>query len=122
MGNTTKVNIVAVISPPITTVASGLCTSAPTLVEIAIGRNPSAAAEAVSKTALKRSFDPCIISSSESSIPSCFNSLKCSINTIPLRTAIPKRAIKPTPAEILNGMSLTNNRSIPPTAAKGMAE
>ena len=121
-GKTTKVRIVAVTKPPITTVASGRCTSAPALVEIAIGKKPSAAAEAVNKTARKRSFAPNTISSFLSFIPSFLSSLKCSINTIPLSTAIPKSAINPTPAEILKGISRTQSNNTPPTAAKGIAE
>ncbi len=44
-GRTTMVSTVLVMSPPITTVASGHCTFAPALVEIAIGRNPRLACE-----------------------------------------------------------------------------
>ena len=121
-GNTTSVKIVALINPPITTVANGRCTSAPALVEIAMGKNPKAAAEAVSKTGLKRSWVPRLMRSSILVTPSLLSSLKCSINTIPLSTAIPKRAINPTPAEILNGKSLIHKNRIPPTAESGMAE
>src|SRR5690606_31405976 len=46
-GNTTKVRMVAVISPPTTTVAKGRCTSAPAELDMAMGRKPRAAAEAV---------------------------------------------------------------------------
>ena len=54
IGNTSKVSRVAVISPPITTVASGRCTSAPAPVLIAIGKKPSEATEAVINTGLGR--------------------------------------------------------------------
>ena len=40
--------------PPITTVAKGRCTSAPALVEIAIGKNPNVATEAVIRTGRSR--------------------------------------------------------------------
>jgi hypothetical protein len=40
--------------PPITTVASGRCTSAPLLVEIAIGMKPTLATRAVMSTGRKR--------------------------------------------------------------------
>ncbi len=40
-GKTNKVNIVAVIKPPITTIAGGFCTSAPVPVAIAIGTKPN---------------------------------------------------------------------------------
>src|SRR3954451_2069821 len=49
-GNTTSVNRVADINPPITTVAKGRCTSAPDELDKAIGRKPSEATVAVNKT------------------------------------------------------------------------
>ena len=55
-------------------------------------------------------------------MPSSLSSLKCSINTIPFKTAIPKRAINPTPADILKGKSRIHNKKTPPTAESGMAE
>ena len=60
MGNTTNVSNVAVISPPITTVASGFCTSAPAEVDNAIGRKPSEATAAVMITGRNRVFSPLI--------------------------------------------------------------
>ena len=122
IGKTTIVRIVAVIKPPITTVANGRCTSAPADDEIAIGKKPKAAAAAVKITGRNLSVVPLKINSSISSIPLFFNSLKCSINTIPLSTAIPKSAIKPTPAEILKGKSRNHKNNTPPTAESGMAE
>ena len=104
-----------------TTVASGRCTSAPAFVDTAIGKKPKAAAVAVSNTARKRSVAPLVMSSFLSIIPCFFNSLKCSSITIPLSTAIPKSAIKPTPAEILNGIPRNHNKKIPPTAESGIA-
>ena len=116
------VKIVAVNKPPITTVANGRCTSAPADEEIAIGKKPNAAAEAVNNTGRNLSVVPFRISSSISFIsPLCFNSLKCSTSTIPFSTAIPKSAIKPTPAEMLKGKSLIHKNSMPPTAESGMA-
>ena len=41
---------------------------------------------------------------------------------MPFNTATPKRAINPTPAEILNGISLNQSNKIPPTADNGIAE
>ncbi len=120
-GNTINVSGVAVISPPITTVASGRCTSAPAEVEIAIGKNPSAAAEAVSNTGRILLVVPTTIISWIACIPCDFSSLKYSMRTIPLSTAIPNKAIKPTPAEILKGISLIYNNKTPPTADKGIA-
>jgi hypothetical protein len=46
------VKAVAVIRPPITTVANGRCTSAPDEDEIAIGKNPNEATAAVISTGL----------------------------------------------------------------------
>ena len=69
------VNMVEETKPPITTVAKGRCTSAPALVEIAIGKKPNAAAAAVKITGRNLSFAPLITLSSISSIPSFFNSL-----------------------------------------------
>ena len=60
-GNTNSVSTVAVIKPPMTTVASGLCTSAPVPVPIAIGTNPSEATRAVIRTGLTRSMAPSMI-------------------------------------------------------------
>ena len=62
-GSAIIVSIVEVINPPMTTVASGLCTSAPAPVEIAIGKKPIAAAAAVSITGRSRSLVPLNISS-----------------------------------------------------------
>ena len=64
-GKTTNVNMVAVNKPPITTVAKGRCTSAPAFVDMAMGKKPSAAADAVNNTARKRSLVPCFINSSK---------------------------------------------------------
>ena len=46
----------------------------------------------------------------------------CPISTIPLSTATPKRAMKPTPAEMLKGIPLSHKAQTPPMAASGMAE
>ena len=49
-----RVRSVETIRPPITTVARGLCTSAPADFAIAIGTNPSDATSPVSRTGLRR--------------------------------------------------------------------
>jgi hypothetical protein len=49
-GSTTSVSSVEVTSPPMTTVASGRCTSAPFVVEMAMGRKPNEATRAVVST------------------------------------------------------------------------
>ncbi len=54
-------------------------------------------------------------------MPSFCKWLNSAINTIPFNTATPNNAIKPTPAEILNGIPLINNANTPPIADKGMA-
>ena len=40
---------------------------------------------------------------------------------MPFKTATPKRAINPTPAEILKGIPLNNNANTPPMALMGIA-
>ena len=69
----TRVRKVAVINPPITTVARGRCTSAPPDVEIAIGKNPKEATAAVIITGRNLTFVPVMIRSIMSVIPSVFN-------------------------------------------------
>ena len=120
-GRAIIVSIVEVNNPPITTVASGLCTSAPAPVEIAIGRNPIAAAPAVSITGRNLFLVPLIIICFISIVPFSFSSFRCSISTIPLSTAIPNRAINPIPADTLNGIPLTHSSSTPPTIANRIA-
>ena len=51
VGSTSSVSTVAVINPPMTTVASGFCTSAPAPTAIAIGMKPTMATSAVVSTA-----------------------------------------------------------------------
>jgi len=115
------VSSVEVTSPPMTTVARGRCTSAPAEVEMAMGRKPRAAADAVITTGRSLSRVPLKIRSLMSVMPFLFSSLRCSIKTIPLRTAMPKRAMNPTPAEILKGIPRIQRRRILPTAERGMA-
>ena len=80
-----------------------------------------AAADAVKRTGLNLSFDPVIINSLSVILDLLFSSFKCSIRTIPFRTAIPNNAIKPIPAETLKGIPLIHNKNTPPTVAKGTA-
>ena len=117
-----SVRIVAVSSPPMTTVARGRCTSAPSLVERAIGMKPSDATNAVMMTGRSRSIHPSTIRFRTSVIPSFSKVLNCPISTMPLSTATPNSAMKPTPAEMLNGMSRSHNAHTPPMADSGMAE
>ena len=53
-GKTSNVSSVALIKPPITTVARGFCTSAPVPVASAIGTKPSEATRAVIATGRKQ--------------------------------------------------------------------
>ena len=53
-GSTISVSTVALIKPPITTVAKGRWTSAPALFANAIGKNPNEATAAVISTGLRR--------------------------------------------------------------------
>ena len=118
MGKTTNVKSVDEITPPTTTVASGRCTSAPMPVFNAIGINPKLATKAVIKTGLNRWLAPCLIAVT-SSIPCSLNSLINDNITIPFRTAIPDKAMKPTAADIDNGISRYIKASTPPVNANG---
>ena len=103
-----------------TTVASGRCISAPSLVERAIGRNPKLATKAVIRTGRRRTSAVSWLTS-RSFIPECRRCSAALTQTRPFRTATPNRAMKPTPAEMLNGMSRANSAKIPPDAAMGTA-
>src|SRR5206468_7480303 len=58
VGKTKRVSSVDVTKPPMTTVASGRCTSAPAPVETAIGMNPTLATSAVIRTGRSRMVAP----------------------------------------------------------------
>ena len=103
-----------------TTVASGFCTSAPAEVDKAIGRKPSEATAAVRITGRNRSAVARNTRSRTFSTPSAASSLRLAISTMPLSTATPNRAIKPTPAEMLKGMPRSHSASTPPIVASGM--
>ena len=57
-GSKIKVKNVELNTPPITTVANGLCTSAPALLASAIGTNPKLATSAVISTGRNRVSAP----------------------------------------------------------------
>ena len=122
MGNTNKVKKVAISKPPITTVANGRCTSAPSPWLNAIGKKPSDATKAVINTGRRRILVPCVTIRFKSFVPSFFKRLNSATNTIPFNTATPNKAIKPTPADMLNGMPRMAKASMPPMAESGMAE
>ena len=121
IGTTISVNTVAENSPPMTTVASGRCTSAPAELLMAMGRKPSMAAVAVSRMGRRRSRVPVMMRSRRSATPSACNVLKRLISTRPLSTATPKSTMNPTPADMLNGMPRRANARMPPMVASGTA-
>ena len=109
--------------PPITTVASGRCTSAPAPVAIAIGTNPTEATSAVDNTGRNRSCAPCrTASSTGSGSPSrpSRSALIWSMRTKPFSIAIPDKAMKPIAAVIEKGMPRSHSARTPPVTAKGM--
>ena len=85
--------------PPITTVASGRCTSAPIPVANAIGIKPKDATKAVITIGRKRVVAPWRMASSRV-FPCSLNVEKNDTRTRPFSTATPDKAIKPTAAEI----------------------
>ena len=64
IGKTNNVKMVAVIKPPMITIANGFCDSEPIPVEIAAGNSPIEAIRAVITTALVLAFTPVKIDSS----------------------------------------------------------
>ena len=98
--------------PPMTTVASGRCTSAPALVDSAIGIKPKAATAAVISDrtqSCKRSFDH-----SSAKITTFFAQLiEIADHHDSVQTATPLNAIKPTAAEMLNGIRAATARKRP---------
>ena len=108
----------AVINPPMTTVARGLCTSAPREVETAMGMNPKLATDAVIKTGRSRSDAPSRIASKIFLPPPRSESMWLTMTT-PFRTATPNKAIKPMEADKLRFKPRIHNAATPPTSAKG---
>ena len=117
-GSTTSVRSVDEIIPPMTTVASGRCTSEPMPVFRAIGTKPSEATSAVIRTGRSRVRAPSIIPSL-TLMPWKMRSRKNATMTSPLRTAIPDSAMNPTAAEIENGIPRTSRAAMPPVNANG---
>ncbi len=105
--------------PPITTVANGLCTSAPMPVFSAMGTNPRLATNAVINTGRKRIRAPSTMLFTNSPV----SSKRCLMNdsiTNPFNTAIPDSAINPTDADMDKGISLNQRDITPPVNAKGI--
>ncbi len=105
--------------PPITTVASGRCTSAPVPVAIAMGTKPSEATRAVISTGRSRVSAPSVTASGTLA-PCSRKVLIQEIMTRPLSTATPDSAMKPTAAEMDSGMSRSHSARMPPVSANGM--
>lgn len=110
IGSTKSVKKVAISNPPITTVANGRCTSAPDPLLNAIGKKPKEATKAVIKTGRKRVFVPIKTKRVVFKIPCSFSRLYSETNTIPFNTATPNKAINPTPALMLKGMSRSTKK------------
>ena len=121
-GNTNKVRSVEVTNPPITTVASGRCTSAPSPCDSAIGKKPIEATRAVMSTGRNLVLQLSTMRWCMSATPLRCSRFICPMSTMPLSTATPNRAMKPTPADMENGIPLSHNAHTPPMAASGMAE
>ena len=120
-GRAINVSMVEVIRPPMTTVASGRCTSAPSPVDSAIGTKPMDATMAVMATGRSRCDVPSRTMRITLVRPCVFSPLNADNNTMPLSTATPNRAMKPTPAEMEKGMPRMRRAAMPPIEARGMA-
>src|SRR6266568_1579289 len=103
-----------------TTVAKGFCTSAPVPVAKAIGTKPNEATSAVMITGRNRVRAPWLIAA-RAPTPSAISFRIWLSITNPFRTATPERAMKPTAAEIENGMPRSQSAAIPPVRARGTA-
>ena len=88
---------------------------------MAIGIKPSDGTSAVMSTALIFDLVACITMRLTSCQPAALSLLNSETNRIPFNTATPNSAIKPTPAEILNGISRIHSAKIPPVADSGIA-
>ena len=104
------------------TLASGLELSDPIPVDIAAGSKPMVAINAVINKGLARELMPRLMDTYNGlSDPLAFSrlALKADTSNTPSRMQIPKRAIKPIPADILKFVPVINKAHIPPTTAKG---
>ena len=110
--------IVALMTPPMTTVASGRWTSAPMPVLKAIGTKPSAATSVVISTGRRRVRAASSTACSRS-MPRCLSRRIVETSSMSSSTATPESAMKPTAAEIENGMSRIHRAKMPPVHAKG---
>src|SRR6185312_2826469 len=124
IGKTNKLKMVLVMSPPITTTASGFEASEPIPLDRAAGKRPMAAIMAVITTGRSLSATPSFIASpKEVHAVWCLSSVIFDLNLViritPFCTHMPKSAIKPIPAEMLKFMPVISNARMPPIIAKG---
>ena len=102
--------------PPTTTIASGFWACEPIEVASAAGNRPSAAVSEVMTTGRTRSSAPRITASRTGS-PLGRIWLKYEIRSTPSCTATPKIEMKPTAAEIENGVPVSLSAQTPPIVA-----
>ena len=116
--NTSSDITVALMTPPITTVASGRCTSAPMPVLVAMGTKPNAATSVVISTGRRRIRAACSMACSRSR-PRARSCRTVETSSMSSSTATPERTTNPTAAEMENGMSRTHRAINPPVQANG---
>ena len=107
--------------PPITTVASGRCTSAPAPTLNAIGTKPRLATSAVISTGRRRVSAPSRIASS-SGLPSSRRLPDEGQHHDAVEHRDADSAMKPTPAEIDSGRPRSSSAATPPVSASGTPE
>ena len=90
-GNTSSVSSVEEIIPPMTTVASGRCTSAPMPVFSAIGTKPRLATNAVMRTGRSRMSAPSIIDETRSPVSRTRSRINASITASHLVSCLPRQ-------------------------------
>ena len=83
-----------------------------------MGTNPSDATRAVSSLGRRRVKVPSVTASRKGTPPARSWLMKLR-SMMPLSTAMPETAMKPMPAEIVNGIPRSQRASTPPVAAKG---
>ncbi len=106
------------ISPPITTTASGRCTSDPGPVANRNGISPSIATVAVISTGRSRCVQPCT-SAARCAMPSSRRLRIYDTSTTPFSTAMPHRVMKPTDAGTDRNSPVKSSAKMPPIDAKG---
>src|SRR6185437_12433191 len=115
-GNTNSVISVLVMTPPMTTVASGRCTSEPAPLLVAIGMKPTLATSAVIITVRKEPTHVALIAVSPLPDPA---PRSAETMIMLLSTETPDSVMKPTAAEMDSGISRSHRATTPPTQAAG---